>query len=303
MDIITLKAYAKINLALDVIGRRPNGYHDVRMIMQTIQLYDKVTMKRTSTPGIMMKTNLHYLPTNENNLVYAAAKLFKDTLHIEDGVYINLEKKIPVAAGMAGGSSDAAATLFGLNELFDTNLSLEQLMELGVQIGADVPFCLLRGTALSEGIGEILTPLAPAPSCYCLIVKPPVSVSTKFVYENLVLDETTNHPDIDGMLEAIAFNDLKGVTSRLGNVLEPVTLAECPEIAQIKQEMLDLGAIGSLMSGSGPTVFGLFDNQKKAEKAFYQFKIGEYGKQTFLTRFFNNNTAHSHQDLEFDEEF
>lgn len=287
MDIINLKAYAKINLALDVIGKRPNGYHDVRMIMQTIRLYDKVTIKRIQTSGIIVKTNLHYLPTNENNLVYAAAKLFRETQHIEEGIHIYLEKRIPVAAGMAGGSSDAAATLWGLNEMFETKLSLNELMELGVKLGADVPYCLLRGTALSEGIGEILTPLCSAPPCLCLVVKPPVSVSTKFVYENLVLNETTNHPDIDGMLTAINTGSLQGVCSLLGNVLESVTLKEYPQICDIKEKMLAFGACGALMSGSGPTVFGLFDDKAKAERAFYQFKIGEYGKQTFLTSFYN----------------
>ena len=287
MDNINLKAYAKINLALDVIGRRPNGYHDVRMIMQTIRLYDKVNIKRIQTNDIIVKTNLHYLPTNENNLVYAAAKLFKETLKIKDGVHVNLEKRIPVAAGMAGGSTDAAATLWGLNEMFETKLTLEELMKLGVTLGADVPYCLLRGTALSEGIGEILTPLDNAPPCLCLVVKPPISVSTKFVYENLVLDSNIEHPNIDGMIKAIHSRDLLKVSSLLGNVLESVTLQEYPQIKQIKDELLSLGATGALMSGSGPTVFGLFNDKKLAEKAFYQFKVGEYGKQTFLTSFYH----------------
>ncbi len=287
MDFITLKAYAKINLALDVIGKRPDGYHDVRMIMQTIKLYDKVSMKRTNTTDISIKTNLHYLPTNESNIVYAAAKLFKETYHINDGLYINLEKKIPVAAGMAGGSSDAAATLWGLNTLFDTKAPIEELMELGLKLGADVPYCLLRGTALSEGIGEILTPLPAVPNLYCLIVKPPVSVSTKFVYENLDLTKAENHPDVDGMIEAIKSEDVNGITSRLGNILETVTLKAHPEIITIKETMLSYGARNSLMSGSGPTVFGLFDDLTMAEKAFYAFKVGPFGKQSYLTTFFH----------------
>lgn len=290
MDTINLKAYAKINLALDVIGKRPNGYHDVRMIMQTIRLYDKVAIKRIQNSDIIVKTNLHYLPTNENNLVYAAAKLFLEKQNITEGVHINLEKRIPVAAGMAGGSTDAAATLWGLNEMFETKLTTQELMELGVKLGADVPYCLLRGTALSEGIGEILTPLRNAPPCLCLIVKPPVSVSTKFVYENLVLNNETNHPDIDGMLDAINTGSLQKVSSLLGNVLETVTLKEYPQIRQIKEDILSLGAKGALMSGSGPTVFGIFDDRKVAEKAFYHFKVGEYGKQTFLTSFFHPKT-------------
>lgn len=291
MDIISLKAYAKINLALDVIGKRPNGYHDVRMIMQTIKLYDKITIKPTTNPDITLKTNLHFLPTNENNIVYSACKLFKDTFQISDGFYINLEKRIPVAAGMAGGSSDAAATLFGLNELFKTNQSLEDLMKLGVKLGADVPYCLLRGTALSEGIGEVLTPLPPAPNCYCLIVKPPVSVSTKFVYENLKLDENTSHPNIDGMVESIKNEDLHQMSSLVSNVLESVTIKHHPEIERIKMDLISHGALCALMSGSGPTVFALFDNQKTAERTFYEYKVGPYGKQTFLTRFFESKSA------------
>lgn len=286
MDFITLKAYAKINLALDVINKRENGYHDVRMIMQTIKLYDKLTIKSTTTSDIIIKTNLHYLPTNENNIVYAACKLFKETYHITDGFFINLEKRIPVAAGMAGGSTDAAATLWGLNTLYQTSLNLEQLMALGVKLGADVPYCLLRGTALSEGIGEILTPL---PSCYnfhCLIVKPPVSVSTRLVYENLELGSNNNHPDVDGMIKAIKTKDVNGISSRLGNILETVTLRMHPEIKEIKEKMIQLGALNALMSGSGPTVFGLFDNLSLAQKAFYEFKVGPYGKQTYLTQFF-----------------
>lgn len=286
MDCITLKAYAKINLALDVIGKRANGYHDVRMVMQTVRLYDKVTIKKTNNSEITIKTNLHYLPTNENNIVYTAAKLFKETYQIPDGLYINLEKRIPVAAGLAGGSSDAASTLWGLNLLFDIKASLSELMKLGVKLGADVPYCLLRGTALSEGIGEILTPLPPAHDFHCLIVKPSVSVSTKYVYENLDSSNQLNHPDVDGMVLAIREDDIVGITNRLGNILENVTLKVHPEIAGIKEQMLSAGALNALMSGSGPTVFGLFIDQAAAEKAFYSFKIGPYGKQTFLTTFF-----------------
>lgn len=286
MDLITRKAYAKINLALDVIGKRDNGYHDVRMIMQSIKLYDKITIKPTQNPEIIIKTNLHYLPTNENNIVYAAAKLFRETYDIQDGFYITLEKKIPVAAGMAGGSSDAAATLKALNQLYDMNLSIEELMKLSVSLGADVPYCLMYGTALSEGIGEILTPLRPAPNFHCLIVKPPVSVSTKYVYENLDLSQRTQAPDIDGMVEAIHDHDSEGIVRRLSNVLETVTLKAHPEIEEIKKEMLKQGALNCLMSGSGPTVFGLFDDITAAEKAFYAFKVGPYGKQTFLTQFY-----------------
>ncbi|WFR57382.1 4-(cytidine 5'-diphospho)-2-C-methyl-D-erythritol kinase [Anaerocolumna sp. AGMB13025] len=283
MNSIKLKAHAKINLGLDVVRRREDGYHEVRMIMQTIGLYDKLTINRTNNNSIVINTNLHYLPTDENNLVYKAVSLIQREYHIEQGVYINLEKKIPVAAGMAGGSTDAATALYGMSRLFDLNLKKPELMKLGLRLGADVPYCIMRGTALSEGIGEILTPLPSFPACQVLIVKPGLSVSTKYVYENLKLDETTKHPDINGILTCIRTRDLYGAIGLFGNVLENVTIKEYPVIGEIKDKMTEWGAIGALMSGSGPTVFGLFDDIKKAEKAFYQFKVSELGKQVFLT--------------------
>lgn len=287
MNHIKLKAYAKINLGLDVIRKREDGYHEVRMIMQTINLYDKISLSRIQSNEITVKTNLHYLPTNENNLVYKAAKLLLDEFDIKQGVFINLEKKIPVAAGMAGGSADAAATMVGVNKLFELSLSKQELMERAVKIGADVPYCLLRGTALSEGIGEELTPLPSMPKCHVLIAKPGINVSTKFVYENLNLDKVETHPDIDGMIHAIEEKDLYGVTSRLNNVLETVTIKEYPVIDVIKQEMMKLGALNSIMSGSGPTVFGIFDNYNKASKAFYKLKTSELTKSVHLASLYN----------------
>ncbi len=283
MNSIKLKAHAKINLGLDVVRKREDGYHEVRMIMQTIGLYDKLTITRTNNTSIVMNTNLHYLPTDESNLVYKAVSLIRSEFQIEQGVYVNLEKKIPVAAGMAGGSSDAATALYGMNRLFSLNLTKADLMKLGLKLGADVPYCIMRGTALSEGIGEVLTPLPPFPECNVLIVKPGISVSTKYVYENLKLDENTKHPDIDSIIHSIRKKDLYGAVNLFSNVLEIVTEKEYPVIRDIKTKMLELGAVGSLMSGSGPTVFGLFDDIKKAEKAFYQFKISDLGKQVFLT--------------------
>lgn len=283
MNSIRLKAYAKINLGLDVLGKRPNGYHDVRMIMQSIGLHDKLTISLQKKDEINVSTNLHYLPTNENNLVYKAAELIKNEFGINSGVFIELEKRIPVAAGLAGGSSDAAATLYGLNKLFRLNIPMNQLMEYGLQLGADVPFCLLRGTAISEGIGEVLTPLPSIPSCYILLVKPDISVSTKFVYENLDLAEHITHPDIDEIIDAINKKNLNHLIKNLGNVLETVTTKEYPIIKEIKEKMLELGALGSMMSGSGPTVFGIFTEKKIAQKALYYFKVNNYGKQVFLT--------------------
>ena len=287
MNIVKLRAYGKINLSLDVTGKREDGYHEVRMIMQTVNLYDQIIMKKINDPKIYLKTNLHYLPVNEKNLVYKAAKLIKDEFNIEQGLDVKIDKRIPVAAGMAGGSSDAAAALIGMNKLFDLGLSKKDLMKRGIKLGADVPYCIMRGTALSEGIGEILTPLPPVPECFILIAKPGISVSTKFVYGNLNLSELKQHPDIDGMIDDIGKGDIYGIGDKLNNVLETVTIKKYPVIDTIKQEMIKSGALGAIMSGSGPTVFGLFDCKKQARNAFYHLKSLDIAKQVFLTDFFN----------------
>ena len=278
-----LRALAKINLGLDILRKREDGYHEVRMIMQTIQMYDVLEMKRVRKPGISLSVNYSYIPNDERNLVYKAAKLLMDEFQVKGGVDIHLEKFIPVAAGMAGGSSDAAAALVGINRMFQLGLTKRQLMERGVQIGADVPYCVMRGTALAEGIGEKLTSLPGVPMCYVLIGKPGINVSTKFVYGNLHLDEVTEHPDIDGMVEAIRNHDLYGITDRMGNVLESVTCPAYPVIDEIKAQMMKNGAVNAMMSGSGPTVFGIFDDPDKAEFARAQLKISGLSKQTFLT--------------------
>ena len=289
---LELKAYGKINLGLDVVRRREDGYHEVRMIMQTVRVYDAIELNRTEEEGIRLSTNLYYLPDNENNLGYRAAKLLMDEFGIRDGVEIKMKKFIPVAAGMAGGSSDAAAVLFGVNMMFGLGLSKQELMERGVRLGADVPYCIMRGTALSEGIGEILTPLPPMPQCRVLIAKPAVSVSTKHVYESLNLPSlgAEAHPDIDAMRAAIEKKDLSGVVSQLGNVLETVTIPENPVIQTLKDKMMEMGADGSLMSGSGPTVFGLFTNQTAAQAAYEELRYGssqDLAKQVYLTSFYN----------------
>ena len=286
MDRINLKAMGKINLALDVLGRRENGYHDVRMVMQSVQIFDRLLIEKSRDAGIRVKTNRSYLPTDENNLVYQAAKLLIDEFGITEGVNIDLKKFLPVAAGMAGGSSDAAAVLFGMNRMFRLGLTQEELMKRGLLIGADIPFCIMRGTVLAEGIGEILTPLAPVPQCHVLIAKPPISISTKTIYERIDTKGVDVHPDIDGMLRAIAENDLKGVASCLGNVLEQVTREDCPLIKQIEETMLSHGAIGAAMSGSGPTVFGLFEEEENARAACLKLKDMQVAKQIYLTEFF-----------------
>lgn len=296
---LSLKAYGKINLGLDVLRRREDGYHDVRMIMQTVGIFDRVDLIWKEEPGIQVETNLYYLPTNENNLVYKAAKLLMDEFQVQEGLLIRLRKFIPVAAGMAGGSSDAAAVLFGVNKMFRLGLTTEELMERGVKIGADVPYCILRGTALSEGIGEVLTSLPPVPQCQVLVAKPGINVSTKFVYENLHANDLRpeQHPDIDGMIRAIKAQDLQGIADKLGNVLETVTGKEYPVIQEIKDKMLEFGAIGSLMSGSGPTVFGLFTNPKAAQEAYEELRYGEssgLAKQVYLTNFYNQKEENNH---------
>ena len=285
---ISLKALAKINLGLDVVRRREDGYHEVRMIMQTIHLYDRLDIKSTKESGIQIQTNLSFLPVNENNLIYKAAKLLMDEFSITDGVSVKLDKRIPVAAGMAGGSTDAAAMLFGMNRLFSLGLTKRQLMERGVQIGADVPYCIMRGTALAEGIGEELSPLAPMVKCPVLIAKPSISVSTKFVYQNLKLDDTTVHPDIDLLIEDIKAKNLHDIAAHMGNVLETVTIPNYPVIDEIKKHMLSHGAVGAMMSGSGPTVFGLFDDEDTAKKAYKAMRSSHLARQVYLTSVYNN---------------
>lgn len=279
-----LKARAKINLGLDVVRKREDGYHEVRMIMQMINLYDKITLCRTSEPGIRVATNLAYLPVNEDNLVYRAAKLLMDEFQVSDGLEIELQKYIPVAAGMAGGSSDAAAVMVGVNRMFRLGLNKKQLMERGVKIGADVPFCIMRGTALAEGIGEQLTPLPAMPHCSLVIAKPKIHVSTKFVYGNLKANELQEHPDIDGQVQALRDNDLESLVAKMGNVLETVTIPAYPVIDEIKRTMMKHGAMGAMMSGSGPTVFGIFEKEDKAQEVCRLLKKEKAARQIYLVR-------------------
>ncbi len=267
MEQMQLRAMAKINLGLDVIRRREEGYHEVKMVMQTIRLFDRIVMTKTKRTGIELESNLHFLPLNETNLAWKAADLMIKKGKLTQGVHIYLQKRIPVSAGMAGGSADAAAVLFGMNRMFHMGYSEEELKEIGVTLGADVPYCLMRGTALAEGIGEKLSMIAPCPRCYVLIAKPGISVSTKFVYENLHADTITDHPDIDALVHAIEAGSLEQMIPHMGNVLERVSIGEYPVIGEIKEKMMECGAKISLMSGSGPTVFGLFDDLDTVMKA------------------------------------
>ena len=280
-----IEAPAKINLGLDVLCRRPDGYHEVDMIMQTIDLFDTVTLEKTGEPGIVLSTNRRSLPNDEGNLAYRAAKLLfetcEDTMH---GVRIHIEKRIPMAAGLAGGSTDCAAVLSGMNQLFSYGLSMEKLMELGKSLGADVPYCLMQGTARSRGIGEKLTPLPKMMACPVLIAKPGVSVSTKAVYEGLHLDEKTIHPDIDALEEDIRRQDLTAVASDMGNLLATVTEELHPEIREIIRLMENHGAIRAMMSGSGPTVFGLFSDKKTAQACESTVRASKLAPDVFLTQ-------------------
>lgn len=287
MERLYLKAMGKINLGLDVVRKREDGYHEVRMIMQTVGVYDRISLKRSHTPGIHVTTNLYFLPVNENNLVYKAAQMLMEEFQVKEGLDIHLQKYIPVAAGMAGGSADAATVLYGVNRMFRLGLSQKELMERGVKIGADVPYCLMRGTALSEGIGEVLTRLPAAPACKVIIAKPGISVSTKYVYGHLDAAGIKEHPDIDGMIEAIQEGSYEGVVRRLGNVLETVTQERHPVIGEIKELLTAHGADGALMSGSGPTVFGLFREEKKAREALRALEKSGLAKQMYLTGLFS----------------
>ncbi len=293
MKSIKLRAMAKINLSLDVVGERPDGYHDLRMVMQSVRLCDQISVSPTRAPGVRMKSNLHCLPLGGSNLAVKAAELIMEECGIRSGVFIDLEKNIPVAAGLAGGSSDAAAVLVAMNLLFELGLSEEKLRELGVRLGADVPFCIMRGTALAEGIGEILTPLPALPDCSILLAKPDIHVSTKDVFGALKLSEKTVHPDTDGQVEAVREGDLAGTARLCGNVLESVTEVRYPVIGAIKQTMKARGALAAMMSGSGPTVFGIFEEKSRAEEAADALRKGSDASYVCVTRPYHSRSSHS----------
>ena len=268
MDKVNERAYGKINLSLDVLGRRANGYHDVSMVMQTVDLYDVITLRKLSDRDeIILTTDVDNIPLNEGNIVYKAIKLIKEEYGIDIGVSADIKKHLPVAAGMGGGSADAAAALRGMNTLFELGLKSERLEELGVRLGADVPFLIKGGIALAEGIGEKLTALPAFPECSLVIVKPNVSVSTKEVYE--AFDSLTEvvHPDIKKLTGSLGKEDLRYIVKLLGNVLEDVTIKKHGIIDEIKRSLLENGAVFSMMTGSGPTVFGIFENEEKAVMA------------------------------------
>lgn len=273
-NILIKKTPAKINLTLDVTGKLENGYHTLSMIMQSIDVCDELSFEKTADETILFSMNKD-LPDKipaEKNLVYKAAKLMKDTFKIDGGFKIHLTKNIPAAAGLAGGSSDCAATLIGINELCGLGLDIEKLCEIGVKLGADVPFCIRKGTMLAEGIGEILTPLTPLTGIPVLLIKPNISISTPYVYKHLKLNKLDYHPDNKAVISYIKDNNIKKIAASLSNVLETVTIPENPIIAELKRYLTESGAIGSLMSGSGPTTFGIFENMETAKKAYEKAK-------------------------------
>ncbi len=269
------RSYAKINLTLDVLGKRDNGYHDVEMIMQTVSLFDLVIVDKTAG-GITVNTNLKYLPTNEKNIAYKAAKLFFEKTGISGGARMIIHKNIPVAAGLAGGSGNGAAVLCALNLLFNAGLSIDELCAMGAQLGADVPYCIMGSTQLATGIGEILTPLPPMKKTTVLIVKPPINVSTGSIYERIDSAPIEKRPETKKLIDGLREGNTAAVAENLCNVMESVTETMYPEIGGIKKKMLLNGAVGAVMSGSGPSVFGIFDDDKKAKLSHdsfaYQYK-------------------------------
>lgn len=281
MDQIGIKAYAKINLTLDVIGKRADGYHLVQMIMQQINLYDEITVTRQEK-GITLSSDSNFIPENPQNLAWRAVALMQESLGLDQGVHIAIRKHIPVAAGLAGGSTDAAAVIHAYAELCGIPLTLDEKMALGLKLGADVPFCLLGGAALAEGIGERLTPIAGLKDGWLVVCKPNFGVSTREIYTSLEWDRIEKHPDTQGMLKALEEGTAQGITPYLGNVLEEVTCRKYPEVKVLKDRMLQYGADGALMSGSGPTVFGLFRNAEKAGNAKTNLK--RFYRQTYAIK-------------------
>lgn len=268
----TKKAPAKINLAIDVLRKRPDGYHDVIMIMQSVALYDIITVKPIRGGKITVTTDSDLVPDGSQNIVYKVAELLRNKYNAKDGAEIQIEKNIPVAAGLAGGSSDAAVAIKLLDKAWGLKMSKAEVLEIAKKIGSDVPFCIEGGTALAEGLGEKLTPLKPMPECFILLAKPEMNISTKEVYEGIDTKEVKERPDIKGMMGALNRGSLSDVASRLCNVLENVTVKKCPQIPDIKEKLIEYGALGSVMSGSGPTVFGIFDDQNKAYYAYDHVK-------------------------------
>ena len=284
---VTIKARAKINLALDVTGKRDDGYHNLRTIMQTVYLHDQLTLKRVDTYPLKLVCNAPNLPVDERNLVYRAAIYLKNTYKLPGGLFIDLRKNIPISAGLAGGSADCAAAILGINRLYNLKLTDNELLEIGARFGADVPFCLIGGTALAEGKGEILTRLYPHPSVSVVIAKPPMSISTAAVFKGFDKNKHTEGKNIDNIILNLNKKDINGIACGFYNALEDVSINLCPDIVKIKEAFLKTGAIGALMSGSGPSVFAYFNDQKQAWNAMKIIKRNMPHLKQFLTGTFN----------------
>ena len=266
MSSISLKAYAKINLTLDIVSRRSDGYHNVEMVMQSVDLWDLITLKEIRD-GIELDSNIAQLPKDEGNIAWRAAQLIKTEFNIQKGIQITIDKNIPIEAGLAGGSADCAAVLLGLNKLWNLGMDIKTLQALGKRLGADVPFCLVGGTALAEGIGDILTPIRSREEMWLVIIKPEFGVSTKEIYSRLRLEAIGKRPDNQRMIKCLESGDIHGISSNLVNVLEEVTISMHPQLYKLKEELIDYGALGTLMSGSGPSVYGIFPGKEAAKKA------------------------------------
>lgn len=287
MDRITLKARAKVNIGLDITGVLENGYHLVDMIMQTLQLHDEVTIRKKRETGIEIRSNLRYLPVNENNIVYQAAKMMVDEFQIQDGLRFDIKKEIPVAAGMAGGSADAASTLIGINRMYQLSLSTQELCIRGLKLGADVPYCIQGGTMHATGIGEHLERITAMPDCFVVVVKPKASASTKIVYQKFDQLSQVIHPNMTQLLLQMEDKSLNGIAAAMGNVLEQVTIPMIPEIASIKEVLLKNGALNAMMSGSGPTVFGLYNDRTQADRAVAELSYIKDIQKACVTKFWN----------------
>jgi 4-diphosphocytidyl-2-C-methyl-D-erythritol kinase len=287
MEYLTIYANAKINLTLDALYKRDDGYHEMEMVMQTVELKDVITIRKLFTNHIKLVSNIKWLPLDERNLVYKACRALMDEFDINSGVYVEIEKQIPMSAGLGGGSADCAAALVGMRKLFNLNVSNERLLEIGKSLGADGPYCLTRGTVLAQGIGEKLTRLNPCPQAYVVIARPNLVISTGEVFAMYKPESITHRPDTQAMIQAINDSDIQGVADNLSNVLETVTAKQFKVIEDLKEALINKGALGAVMSGSGPSVFGIFNSRDKAMAAVRYIRLALSVKEVYLTSIFN----------------
>jgi 4-diphosphocytidyl-2-C-methyl-D-erythritol kinase len=291
MDDIMLKSRAKINLTLDVAGKRPDGYHEIHSVMQTVSLYDSVYIKKLKKDVVSVKTNLPYLPSDERNIVYRAARFLKEKFKLKAGVAIELVKSIPVSGGLAGGSGNCAAVIVGMKKLFSLPFTRDEALDIGKTFGADVPFCIVRGTAFAEGIGEKITRLAPHPDAYVVLATPDIITSTAEVFADFDAAKVLIRPDAKAVIKAITRGDLRGIARNFRNSLEYVTVKKHPIIGDIKEALLKKKALGALMSGSGSTAFGYFENKNDAYAALRYIKRNfKRMRAAFLSRIFPKNS-------------